>query len=412
MAIYELLRPAAELWYAYHLTRGAEIPHPRSTPSVAYAGSEPLRVLLVGNGPAHGWGVLSHEMALTGALAREVRGGTGRGARVDYVGEEMMSAAAAPAWLRRADLKRYDAVVVVMGMSDSVRMTPVPTWTQSMRAVLDLLRGGLAPEAPILVAEVQRVRSVLVYDSIMGSIAQRHAHRLNEATRALVADFDATWMFALGEPLASHGRTLGSTAIYEDWAGVIAESLVPLLPIDSLASIEASVDIPALRWAGFDRAKQMASEGPDTALARITAAARKEFKVPVAGVSLLDDDEVHYLGAGQPVSIPSEHAHCIDVVESGVPLVVQHSSFSPKYRNNPVIGLTKGEFYAGHPLVSSTGETIGSFCLMGTAPRRMSPTSMARLEQFAALAQLELWKLEGASEAITPEAEIDSAARG
>ncbi|BDI22574.1 GAF domain-containing protein [Herbiconiux sp. L3-i23] len=395
MALYEILRPVASFWYAYHLTRGADIPQPRTSPTASSGAGTPARILLLGNGPAHGWGVVSHQLALTGALANRLGARCGRAARVDYVGEEMMNAAAAPAWLRRADLATYDAVVVVMGMSDAVRLTPVPQWTASMRTVLGALRAGLPETSPILVAEIQAVRSVPVYDSLLGGVGQRHADRLNEATRTLVTEFERTWPFELGEPAPRHGGALGSTALYSDWADVIVDAIVPVLPVDCATGRDAVPSAPA--WAGLERAKLMASGAPDSELARITAAARKAFKVPVAGVSLLEGDEVHYLGAGQPVAIPSEYAHCTLVVENGAPLVVQRSSLDSRFRGNPVIDLTKGDFYAGHPLYSSSGDAIGSFCLMGTAPRRMSPAAMERLGQFAAMAQIELWKLEAAA---------------
>lgn len=402
MPLYELLRPVARLRYAYLLTQGADVPHPRTPPVVETAGAGRQRVLLLGNGPSHGWGVVSHDLALTGHLAREIGGRTGRGTRVEYIGEEAMSAAAAPSWLRRADLAAFDAAVVVLGMSDAVRLTPVASWEASLRSVLGQLRDELPASAPIHLAEIHRVGSVPVY-ARLDRAAQTHAHRLNASMRAVAADYAAT-TFVLGDPVAGDGRALGSPAIYSGWARVVADAVIPTLPIGRTEDEPSIAAVPRYtRWPGFDRARELAASGVETELGRITDAARKAFGVTVAGVSLIEDDEVRYLGRGTPISLPTELSHCQYVVEAEAPLVVQRSQSDPRFRGNPVIGLTMGEFYAGHPIYSSTGEPIGSFCLMGPLPRRMGPAAMDRLQSFAAQAQAELWKLEHADRTDRPE---------
>ena len=58
-------------------------------------------MLLLGNGPTHGWGVVSHQLALTGHLGRALSAQTGDAWDVDYVGDELMNVATALNWLGR-----------------------------------------------------------------------------------------------------------------------------------------------------------------------------------------------------------------------------------------------------------------------------------------------------------------------
>ena len=49
------IRGAARLWYAKTLASAGSVPYARDAPT-ARAGEGPAdRVLLIGNGPAHGW---------------------------------------------------------------------------------------------------------------------------------------------------------------------------------------------------------------------------------------------------------------------------------------------------------------------------------------------------------------------
>ena len=78
MALYEFLRPLTRIAYALKLGESASLPKPRDEPSVLSDDSAADRVLLIGNAPCHGWGVVSHQLALTGQLSRMLRASTGR----------------------------------------------------------------------------------------------------------------------------------------------------------------------------------------------------------------------------------------------------------------------------------------------------------------------------------------------
>ena len=229
MPVYETLRPLAKLWYAYNLGQGRDVPKPRDAPAARSHEPAPDRVLLLGNGPCHGWGVATHQLALTGALARAVEGRTARGCDVDYVGNEVMNLASALSWVGNRELGGYDSVVVMIGMNDAVRLTPLPQWEAGLEELLVRLRERLRPEARILVAGLQPVASVAVYAGLVSRIAQRHADRMNAATERIVADQDHAQFFPLPAPRFDAERPLGSPDVYREWAGALPDVAAPVL---------------------------------------------------------------------------------------------------------------------------------------------------------------------------------------
>jgi len=393
MALYELLRPAAELRYAYKLSRSYDVPHPRDSPTVKYGNDGP-RILLLGNGPAHGWGVASHELALTGQLAREICEWAPTGCRVDYIGDERMNAATARAWLGNNDLSVYDCAVVVVGINDAVRFTPESSWQRSFGGLLQYLEAELPAHAPIRLAEIGQVTSVGASTSFLGRLATVHARRLNAVLHGLVAGRPSCEVFEIGAPDSRHGSTVGSAALYQDWARVIARHIGPVVTESARRGRRKLTESSGTQWSGLASARELMSASEENALARITAAAREEFNVSVAAVSLHHDERFYYLGRGMPASLPSELAQCKYVLDADAPIVVPDSRQDPRFRDNSLLQLTHSEFYAGHPLYSSSGEAIGAFCIVGGHARKADAAEMDRLRTFALEAQAELWKLE------------------
>lgn len=120
--MYELLRPVMEAWYAREVAAGRSYPKPLDSPTVVAKQPDADKVLLIGNGPLHGWGVLTHQLSITGHLAYETQAKTGRPCTVHYIGDEAMTIASTRAWIGDHDLTQYDAVVIVVGMNDAVRL--------------------------------------------------------------------------------------------------------------------------------------------------------------------------------------------------------------------------------------------------------------------------------------------------
>ncbi|APR86962.1 Serine/threonine protein kinase [Minicystis rosea] len=110
---------------------------------------------------------------------------------------------------------------------------------------------------------------------------------------------------------------------------------------------------------------------PDAALQRLVEDVARELRVPVALVSLVLRDrqwfKAHFGLAGALLAdrgSPREWAFCRHVVESGAPLVVPDARQNPVFAANPLVEDGTVGSYAGAPLVTPTGEVLGTLCII------------------------------------------------
>src|SRR4051812_22077779 len=84
-ALNIVIGPLIRLWLFAMMTGIRRAPRPEGTPVVHATGADPDRILLVGNGPALGFGVVDWDLSLAGYLARRVATGTSRGVDVKVI---------------------------------------------------------------------------------------------------------------------------------------------------------------------------------------------------------------------------------------------------------------------------------------------------------------------------------------
>lgn len=132
---------------------------------------------------------------------------------------------------------------------------------------------------------------------------------------------------------------------------------------------------------------------PSESFDRITRMASQLFGLPIAAVSLTDENRQWFksrVGVDH-WEIPRETAPCADVCNSSHPLIIQDLLASDCYRNS-YLANSGIRFYAGAPLVTREGHTLGAMCVLGTQPREVSEQEQATLRDLAAMvmAQIEL----------------------
>lgn len=133
----------------------------------------------------------------------------------------------------------------------------------------------------------------------------------------------------------------------------------------------------------------------DGAFDRITALAALHFKVPVALVSLVDEDRIwfksrHGLEADQ---IPRSPGLCASVILSDRAYVVQNAIEDPRTLANPLVAGKMGvRFYAAAPLITHDGYRLGTMNIIDFTAREFDAENQRTLEQFAGLVmdQMEL----------------------
>jgi CheY-like chemotaxis protein len=142
--------------------------------------------------------------------------------------------------------------------------------------------------------------------------------------------------------------------------------------------------------ARYDRPGMDAAETFD----RLTALAQHRFGVDVAFVGLVDAHEERFLAcAGEDwETLSREDSMCTHTILEDDVLVVEDVDADPRFADNERLDELDIAAYAGVPLRTSQGATIGAFCLTHSTPRSFSEGEVADLRRFAdeAMEQFEL----------------------
>lgn len=130
---------------------------------------------------------------------------------------------------------------------------------------------------------------------------------------------------------------------------------------------------------------------PEEAFDRFTRLAARLLQVPVALVSLVTPDRQFFkshVGLADPWAVrretPLSHSFCQYVVQDGQPFVVADARTHPRVQDNQAIPDLDVIAYAGVPLTTPDGMTLGAFCAIDSQPRAWTPEEIALLEDLAA----------------------------
>ncbi|MCC3290210.1 protein kinase [Arthrobacter sp. zg-Y1110] len=132
---------------------------------------------------------------------------------------------------------------------------------------------------------------------------------------------------------------------------------------------------------------------PDGAFDRVTALASRLFDVPVAIVSVVDTDRIWFKShhGTEAVEIGRDPGLCASAILQDGVYVVDDARHDPRTLANPLVAGDFGlQFYAGVPLQTSDGFSLGTFCILDTKPRTFSPEDEATLSDLAAIVMNDL----------------------
>lgn len=130
---------------------------------------------------------------------------------------------------------------------------------------------------------------------------------------------------------------------------------------------------------------------------RITRLARRALNVPVAAITVVQGERQWFKSVlgWQVTELPMTKSLCSIVIEKGDCVIVEDTRDELTFMSNPLVcKKPKFRFYAGYPIKSSDGKTIGTFCVLDTKPRTTDTRFGETLADLGNMAQRELFAVE------------------
>lgn len=133
---------------------------------------------------------------------------------------------------------------------------------------------------------------------------------------------------------------------------------------------------------------------PEERFDRIGRLARTLLEVPIAFVSLVDENR-QWLKAGEETLGTQETCRdtsfCGHAILSPTPLIIPDAREDERFHDNPLVtGPPHIRFYAGYPLSTLQGFRVGTLCVVDHQPRELTEGEQAALNDLARMTETEL----------------------
>ncbi|WP_040480783.1 diguanylate cyclase domain-containing protein [Vreelandella boliviensis] len=126
----------------------------------------------------------------------------------------------------------------------------------------------------------------------------------------------------------------------------------------------------------------------EPAFDRVTRLVTKLLSVPISTVTLIDAKRqwIKSRVGVETRETSRDVAFCAYTIMATEPMVVNDARQDPRFAHNPFVTAADGiRFYAGIPLCTSKGLSLGSLCAIDTKPRAISENQLAALKDLAAI---------------------------
>jgi diguanylate cyclase (GGDEF)-like protein len=136
---------------------------------------------------------------------------------------------------------------------------------------------------------------------------------------------------------------------------------------------------------------------PEERFDRLTRLAKHVFDVPVALVSLVDENR-QWFKSSQGLDAretPRDISFCGHAILGDSCFIIEDASEDTRFADNPLVtGPPFIRFYAGYPISYLDGSKLGTLCLIDQQPRSFDDHDRVILEDIAKIAEAELQALE------------------
>jgi diguanylate cyclase (GGDEF)-like protein len=136
---------------------------------------------------------------------------------------------------------------------------------------------------------------------------------------------------------------------------------------------------------------------PEDRFDRLTRLAKRMFDVPIALVSLVDENRQWFKSCiGLPVSeTPRDISFCGHTILGDDIFLIPDAAADSRFEDNPLVTRDPNiRLYAGCPLKAPDGSKIGTLCTIDTKPRDFGEEDLEALKDLAAMVESELAAVE------------------
>jgi len=141
------------------------------------------------------------------------------------------------------------------------------------------------------------------------------------------------------------------------------------------------------------RALRLLDSEPDERFDRLTRLAQHLFSVPIALVSLVDENRQWFKSCiGLTVSeTPRDISFCGHAILGNGAFIIPDARADERFRDNPlVLDEPHIRFYAGCPLSAPDGSKLGTLCIIDREPRHLDEQQLSLLNDLARMAENEI----------------------
>ncbi|MGB5339994.1 MAG: GAF domain-containing protein, partial [Gammaproteobacteria bacterium] len=140
------------------------------------------------------------------------------------------------------------------------------------------------------------------------------------------------------------------------------------------------------------RALNILDTSPEERFDRLTRLAKRLFGVPIALVSLVDEDRQWFKSCqGLTASeTPRDISFCGHAILGDDIFLVSNAALDERFHYNPLVTNEPHiRFYAGCPLTVPNGSKLGTLCIIDREPREFSEDDMELLRDLTRMAEQE-----------------------